>query len=259
MFKTLLATIVKEKIPCFFISPHLDDAALSAGDLIAYLSSKTKVTVITVFTKGSEGPYTLSGRQHLKVNGYQDLQKLFADRRVEDREVFKLHNVKVEHLPYTDASFRKKQSNKQFLQFLGKLLPEFLHVYPTYRWHVLLGQVAKEENTLINQISDQLARQIPKKAVVFAPLGVGKHVDHIIIRKVCSKLARNVVYWLDFPYGLKEDLDTEFIKTNQLIKTRFSKCGDQKKTMIKGYKTQIFGLFPKGLVPDLPEYYFTHR
>jgi len=51
MNNEIINNIIREKIPCFFISPHLDDAALSAGGLIAYLSQHTHVEVIDVFTE----------------------------------------------------------------------------------------------------------------------------------------------------------------------------------------------------------------
>src|SRR3989304_10331904 len=97
-FTKLTKQIINEKAPCLFISPHLDDAVLSAGDFILFLiEQKIPVTVITVFTKISPKPYTLSAKSFIRQCGYNDAELLFADRRNEDKEIFEKIGVQTDH------------------------------------------------------------------------------------------------------------------------------------------------------------------
>src|SRR5690348_14368459 len=83
----LIDRIIKEKQPCLFISPHLDDAILSAGGLIGYLAPKTSVTLATIFTEASDRPYTYFARRLLKSWGQSDASEAYRFRRREDREL----------------------------------------------------------------------------------------------------------------------------------------------------------------------------
>src|SRR5215210_1951516 len=107
-FSTILDQIIKEKRPCFFFSPHLDDAVLSCGDVLAYLSGKTPVTVATVFTNASEKPYSFSARRFLTKCGEKDAATLFSKRRREDEAVLKKIGVRYTHCGEIDGTWRKK-------------------------------------------------------------------------------------------------------------------------------------------------------
>jgi hypothetical protein len=61
----IIAHIIKNKIPCYFLSPHLDDAVLSAGGLISSLSGNTSVTVVNIFTTAGE-KNTLSAKKSIQ-------------------------------------------------------------------------------------------------------------------------------------------------------------------------------------------------
>ncbi|MCR4313010.1 MAG: PIG-L family deacetylase [Candidatus Roizmanbacteria bacterium] len=69
----------------YFISPHLDDAILSAGGLINYLKDRKKIKIITVFTEGD---------------------KLFLKRRIEDMNVCRYLGIEYLHLGFTDVLWR---------------------------------------------------------------------------------------------------------------------------------------------------------
>ena len=49
----------------FFVSPHLDDAVFSAGNLLLTLAEKTEIMVINVFTQADTKPYTYSAKKYL--------------------------------------------------------------------------------------------------------------------------------------------------------------------------------------------------
>ena len=137
--------IIKNKTRCIFISPHLDDAILSAGGLISYLSGKVPIEVINVFTNASR-PITLSGRAIIKKSGFKDLESFYSARRQEDDKVLTRLDIKKTNLKLVDALFRKKiLGKKRNIELLGKIFPEVLHIYPTYRLHVISGYISKQD------------------------------------------------------------------------------------------------------------------
>src|SRR3990172_2740944 len=95
-FDLIVKKIVKNRLTCFFVSPHLDDAVLSCGGLILFLiDNKVPVKVINVFSEGDDGPYTFSAKVNLILTGYNNAKVLYKERRKEDIAVLK--KIGVEH------------------------------------------------------------------------------------------------------------------------------------------------------------------
>jgi len=256
-FTDIVSKIVKNKIPCYFISPHFDDAVFSAGGLISFLSKRTTVVMINIFTKGYR-PSTFSGKKYLYQCGYTNVEKLFDDRRKEDMVVNGKLGVKVINLDFIDAQWRKKEKTNVFEKFLGKIISEPLHIYPTYKLHIIRGIVAKNDVKLVKAITDKLLFLIGNKKnfKVFCPLAVGKHIDHIIVRDICCRLFKNIVYWADFPYSQKCDIDKEFVKVNNLKSYNFSINFSKKSGLILGYRSQVRAVFPEGIQKLPSETYY---
>ncbi len=252
-----LQKIIKNRMHCVFISPHLDDAALSCGGLISYLSGKTKVTVVNVFTEAGKKPYTSSSKVFLKRSGYENAQKLFSDRVNEDKKVFKKIKVKVINLNFIDASFRKTQKLPVIFQKLSKLIPELSHVYPTYRLHVSKGHVSDKDALMIAKITKYLLSMAKSnQTVIFYPSAIGDHVDHVIINKICSSLPANTVAWSDYPYNQRASVFNNLKDGFHYHSQKFDKHQETRLAMIKGYVSQIKGLFPDGKIKLVPEIYF---
>lgn len=245
MNDSLVKKIIKNKLPCYFISPHLDDAALSAASLISFLSRRTSVTVINVFTSSDTGPSTLSARRFVGKTGYSTASALYAERRHEDSLAWKQLGVKVINLGFTDALWRRKQTS-----FIGKFLPEVDHVYPIYRLQIKSGKISPSDNALVNEVSDSIKTIVNNnpKSVVFCPYGVGNHVDHKVVKKAVERIF-NPVYWHDQHY-------LHFSKDSFPISFTFPINQSQKIKLLNQYKTQIGLLFPKGHIPELKEQFF---
>jgi len=75
----------------------------------------------------------------------------------------------------------------------------------TFRWDLARGRVARSDRGLADQVAvslTELAEQLgPQGTVIFAPLAIGRHVDHIITRNAAARLGLPVVYYSDFPYS----------------------------------------------------------
>ncbi len=250
--------IANHHTTCYFISPHLDDAVFSAGGLIRLLSEQTSVTVINVFTKGGEKPYTLSTRAFLRQCRYTSFSKLLEDRIQEDKYVLSSIRVKVVNLKHEDALVRKKQYRSPFFTIIAQILPEVIHRYPLYRIHTISGKVSTDDNELQNTLTKQLTKLIDtsKPHIIFCPIGIGKHVDHVIVRDVCTKAFANVIYWADYPYNIRDEIDPMFAKQQNISLLGINYQVLSKKELILGYKSQIKPVFPDGKIPLVPEYFY---
>jgi hypothetical protein len=92
--------------------------------------------------------------------------------------------------------------------------------------------------------------------VVFAPLGVGRHVDHLLARRVGERL--RAVLYADFPYTAR-DPEGEARVAGDLQPWAWTADLAAKVPVIEGYRTQVDALFPGGEIPVRPETYYTSR
>lgn len=256
MEKNILEKILIKYTHCYFVSPHLDDAVLSCGNLMAHLKGKIKMSVITIFTEAGEGTQeTLSAKMFLKQCGIRNAKELFIKRKEEDKRVLALLGASYKHLGYRDALWRKKQSGWFEKKILGRILPEFTHVYPTYRFHITKGQIAKADQNLLDQIERSLRALISSetKNVLFFPIGLGKHVDHVVTSKMGLRFPENVLFYADFPYCLTDTPNDADFKDRGFQRVEFDFNGKEKHPLIKLYATQP--LFPD-VIPEVPEVYY---
>lgn len=249
-FMDLIKEIIKRKQNCIIISPHQDDAVLSCGELLSQLAGKVDITIINIFTAAHKNPYTLSAKQFLKASGYQDAEALYKEREKEDRKVLSTLPVSITNLGLEDALFRRKK----YTNFLSRFLSELSHSYPTYRWHILKG-ITKDDYA-VDELKNKLKRFKKKNTLIFAPFGIGNHVDHIIARKVCEQLFDNLILYSDFPYNIRLHTYGKATKNQQVYKLHPS---IDKNKMIQLYRTQFKGLFPDGKIPTHKEVYFFNK
>lgn len=234
----------------FVLSPHLDDAILSAGSLLYSLRGKANINVINVFTKAHAGPYTFSAKKYLKSTGFINAEELYMSREKEDLRAMSQINAKSTNLGIVDGIFRKKKNKI----FLDSIVPELGHIYPTYRFHV--SKSVSKDDYAPSQLINRLKKIINQDALVLVPLGVGNHVDHVIVRKVCEKLFSNIIYYADFPYSLKFNKYKLPIGYKSVTLDANIKLKSQ---MIMQYMSQFGSLFNKGVIPEHKEEFFVKR
>src|SRR5262249_44072470 len=127
--QTFVQKIIDQRIPCLFISPHLDDAVLSAGSLIAFLADKAPVKVVTIFTEASSLPHTRLAKAVVRNCGLEDAFVFVEERKKEDRALFQKLNVPTVHLGFIDAPWRKRQNMSRIRRSASRIIPEFGHLY----------------------------------------------------------------------------------------------------------------------------------
>jgi hypothetical protein len=213
---------------------------------------------MTLFTEGSPPPYTLSARRYLHQTGAHDARELYAARRAEDRAVLEDMGIVWRHAGLPEGLFRRKPGRApDGPQRVSGLLPERDHVYPTYRRHLAAGRVSRHDSCVLWRIAQVLEEQAtgPGPQLLLAPLAVGGHVDHLLVRTAAEFSHRRVVYYSDFPYNQQHAVDACFTRRNPLVATAWRHGLDAKTALIRGYRTQADALFPDGRVPLAPEVY----
>jgi LmbE family N-acetylglucosaminyl deacetylase len=247
-----IARVLHDGAPAVFVSPHLDDAVLSCAALMRAMADVAPVTVVTVFSAAGEPPHTRAARTFLRQCGASDAATLFAARRAEDVAVLEGLGVRHVHLGHPDALFRRRADPSGLLRRAGRVLPELDHRYPTFRFDIDLGRVSRGDRRLREQITGQVAA-LAHGAVVFAPLGVGRHIDHLLARSVGEHL--RAVLYADFPYTTR-DPGAEAAAAGELPGWAWTADLAAKAPVIAGYRTQVDALFPGGEIPLRPETYY---
>ena len=168
------------------LSPHLDDAVLDCCDHILMWKS-FRVKVVTVFTAFSEEIDTPLAGWYTKAAGCSSIKELERTRVHEDEKAMDVLGTSWSHLGYIDAGFRVHNNTP---------------LYPDRR-SIFSGNTSSHDLTLLNEIRDSLISSRYQGQVV-VPLGIGKHVDHVLIRRAAEATFEpsNLSYYVDYPYAL---------------------------------------------------------
>ena len=168
-----------------FLSPHLDDAVLSCGGTIHHLTAAGESALVLTIMAGDpppdlpDTPIVRDLHQRWAV-GYHPAQA----RRDEDRAALGRLGAAVHHLPLGDCVYRVAADGRA--------------LYPSEE--SLFGEVDPADPAL-----DWLrAQALPPFSAIYAPLGVGHHVDHQIVRDwglwLARRDGRRLILNEEYPY-----------------------------------------------------------
>jgi LmbE family N-acetylglucosaminyl deacetylase len=235
-----------------FVSPHLDDAVLSCGALLSHLAGTCPVTVLTVFSAAAQPAKSgLAARKTLRNLGIADAEAHFEERRAEDIEVLMEAGASWIHLGLTDALFRRVGHSAKDPAATGRA------AYPTFRFDAGRGRIASSDASLAAEVGVMIREAAASSGAttVFGPLGIGRHVDHLITRNAVTASEVDAIYYSDFPYSISNSPDERFIHGASLRPHEWVSGRAENAKLIEGYRTQFDLLFPHGL-PTSPETYW---
>ena len=164
-----------------FLSPHLDDAVFSAGGTMARLADDGwRVILATVFTRSVPNPSGFALRCQTDKGLAPDVDYM-ALRRAEDAAAAAA--VGAGHVVWLD-------------------LPEAPHRGYTSAAE-LFGPVHADDVGTAEAVARASREVVGGCDLLFTPVGIGGHVDHVHVVRAVGTLSRPSVAWHDSPYVLR--------------------------------------------------------
>ncbi len=173
------------------LSPHLDDGAFSCGGSIhARTRAGLETLVVTLFTASAPpetelSPLARSLHQQWGIEG-----DIMAERRREDRSALARLGAELSHGELLEALYRSGPG--------GPLYTDS---------DALFGELVPEDEETVDAVAEELTvllqGRLTRDGEVLAPLGVGGHVDHRLVRRAAERVVPAERLWLyeDFPYA----------------------------------------------------------
>lgn len=229
-----------------FVSPHFDDIALSCGGTAARLARMgARCIGLTICAAPAQDEAGLSSyaqwlHGQWEAAGSAGTTPVNDVRREEEMAALRLLGLEPTWLDVPDAPYRRSSTGDPFYTSDEELF----------------GHVALEERrALVPCIANEIRRVAREKGGergrvrVFAPLGVGHHVDHQLVHWAARRLGPRfgVLYYEDYPYAGKEDaVMRRLVELNSPAQPRLTPISDLigvKIAAISRYKTQLEVLF----------------
>ncbi len=169
-----------------YLSPHLDDAALSCGGQIAQRTARGERVLILTIMAG-DPPNSAESDFARSLHDRWELDQAVVDaRRVEDAAATALLGADAHYWSIPDCIYRTDSATGE----------------PLYASEeALFGEVAEQErHDLVVTLAVRLS-QLSAETII-APLTVGNHVDHQIVRLAAERAWGPILcYYEDYPYA----------------------------------------------------------
>jgi LmbE family N-acetylglucosaminyl deacetylase len=245
------------------LSPHLDDAALSCGAVMTVVSQQQRpVTAMTVFSDCGPPPYSFMAKRIVAAMGPQSPVAMMQRRQGEDAVVLGSLGVQWRYLGLFEAPFRRYGRR-------GVNPP----LYPTFRFDALRGRIHRVDRALVAQLAQTFTEVAAQTGagLVLAPLGVGRHVDHVIVREAATAAFLQdsagaagaaaagppaLWFYADYPYSRTHQPDAAFVDRHGLQPQSWHAGRERAVAALAGYGSQIPVLFDGKPVPVDPEQYW---
>ncbi len=176
---------LNRQVRTIYLSPHLDDAVLSAGGLIRMQADAGMPVEIWTVMAGLPPDDDLPEFAQImhRIWGFQTLEQAITTRRAEDEHAAAQVGARPVHFDFLDCIYRRGRDGE-----------------PLYS--DVTVPVQPDDADLSACIADALAANLRPDDVVICQLAIGRHVDHVIVRQAAELLHRRLLYDADMPYVL---------------------------------------------------------
>jgi LmbE family N-acetylglucosaminyl deacetylase len=171
------------------LSPHLDDAALSCGGRIATVAAAGEPALVVNVCSGSPAPDAAFSAFAAATHARWGLPAAEAVRQrlQEDAAALETLGADSYQLDLLDAIYRMPAAYSDDGTLFGAVSPD---------------------DPLAEVLSERLAALAARfpAAIIYAPLGVGRHVDHQVAHSAVAALTAggaSVAFYEDYPYVAK--------------------------------------------------------
>ncbi len=212
-----------------YLSPHLDDAVLSAGGLIHdQVAGGEKVEIWTLMSgfPGLEELSDFAMKMHTEWGTTTGVQTV-RTRRAEDRRAAAVLGARPRHFGFLDCIYRRDADGRP-------LYEEALYTPP----HAC-------DAGLPAQIAEAISQVLHDDDVIVCQLGVGEHVDHVLVRKAAELLGHPLLYDADLPYLLNHPDELEPMTASMECRLEPISMGGKARWLrgIEAYRSQLSTLF----------------
>ncbi len=178
--------------PHVYLSPHYDDAALSCGGTIhRQTQAGQSVLGVTIYAASPLPNEPFSAFAQSMHADWGNPADVIATRQAEDQEAMAILGADYLRLNFSDGIYRGHPQRGE--------------------WYYnnddeLFGQVNPHDMLLAGKIVEAIVELVPAgaEAILYAPLGVGHHVDHQLAHAAAWQLRQqgwNVAFYEDYPYA----------------------------------------------------------
>ena len=174
-----------------YLAPHLDDVALSCGAHIFQRTAAGERILIVTVMAGSP-PAGEGAAQSAYIDSLHARWELAGDaaaeRRAEDAAACAILRAGYLHLDVPDCIYRGDPHSGALFYTSDD---------------DIFGDIHPAEQQLVEEIAASF-RALPAAGQVVAPLGVGHHVDHLLVRAAAEAAwPAGLAYYEDYPYAAK--------------------------------------------------------
>ncbi|MBV9916396.1 MAG: PIG-L family deacetylase [Solirubrobacterales bacterium] len=165
------------------ISPHLDDAVFSIGGTLAQAAAGgEQVLLATVFTRSVLSPTGFALACQLDKDLGSEVDYMAVRRREDQLAAERLSFESPLHLGLPEAPHRGYDSAREL--FAGP----------------------RSDDSASTAVAEALGRLLEQMTPdrVLCPLGVGAHVDHLVVIEALDRLGVTTERWRDVPYVLRD-------------------------------------------------------
>ena len=221
-----------------YLSPHLDDAVLSCGGRIwQETQSGREVLVVTVFTGDPPADANLTSFAQELHDDWELGHRAPRHRRAEDRVALETLGAEALHWEFLDCIYRVDSTGEN-LYGDGDAL-----------WGPIHPADSERIDAIVHQIERLIADRDPE--IVVAPLGVGRHVDHRIVRQAAQQTMATqadgeLIFFEDYPYADEPEAVSQALEGGS-YESEIVHLGEEalerKTNAIAQYRSQISMLF----------------
>ena len=170
-----------------YLSPHLDDAVLSCGVIIANQRKAGIPVEIWNWMSGipvDDMPLSDLARSVHAEWGLASVKDVYTARLAEDRLAASHIDASLRYFDFLDCIYRRADD--------GEILyPDEIFVPPH-----------PADDALVVEIAAHIVENIKADDILVAPLTIGNHPDHVVVRHAAEQTECPLRYYADIPYRL---------------------------------------------------------
>jgi LmbE family N-acetylglucosaminyl deacetylase len=209
---------------CIYLSPHLDDAVLSAGGLIHDQTHSGTPVEIWTFMCGYAPEEAVSPLAKLLHDmwGFSSAEETARMRREEDKNAAARVGASVLHFDFLDCIYRRGADGE-------------------WLYSDVFSPPHPEDAAIPSQIAETISSRLQPDDMLVCQLSVGSHVDHVLVRQAAELLGRPLRYDIDVPYIFykPEELGPKSAGMQETVHSITESGLNSWKEAILAYKSQL--------------------